>query len=301
MSQSSPFVPAKDAGEVANLGKDEAIQYHYDNDTEFFSLWLDDTVTYSSGRWFAPLQADPIVTDLNAAQSEKLRFHLDALALKPDATLLDVGCGWGSILKRAVADYGVKRAVGLTLANDQLKHIEDLGDPRIEARLQDVFFYAPEERYDGIISIGAFEHFASPTMSKAQKIDIYSRFFEKCHAISKPKSTLSLQSIVWDHVDFDEAKTLIPETVFPNSDIPFLDEILLASNKYYFLEYVENRRDDYAQTLSAWISNLQSRKDEIIARWDHVKYDFFEDYLRTSRIAFVRRKNSLARLVLRRR
>lgn len=298
--QEKTFTPIAVA-EATSLSAAEAIQYHYDNDTAFFALWLDPTLSYSAARWQAPHGKGPVAPDLATAQKAKIDFHLDALQLPEKARVLDVGCGWGAVLDAAVTARGAARAVGLTLSEDQHRHITDRNIPHVEALLEDFFAYQPDDAFDGIVSIGAFEHFARPSMGKDEKIAIYRLFFEACHRALEKGACLSLQTIVWDDVSFDESKKWIPQTVFPQSDIPFIDEIVTASAAGFRLEYLENRREDYILTLDAWIRNLKEARDEIVARWDQEKYDFFEHYLRNSKLAFQRRKNSLARLTFRRR
>src|SRR6201995_1323889 len=131
------------------------VQSHYDLSDDFYRLFLDPTQTYSCA-YFEP---DDIT--LEQAQIAKIDLSLGKLDLKPGMTLLDVGCGWGATMMRAIEKYDVN-VVGLTLSKNQMEHIErrvaDSDSPRRkEVRLQ------PWEEYDApvdrIVSIGAFEHF----------------------------------------------------------------------------------------------------------------------------------------------
>lgn len=299
-SHSSGF-RAVDVDNARRMSAAEAIRYHYDNDTRFFSIWLDETLSYSSGRWHVPFREAPVASDLASAQKAKIEFHLDALQLAPGARLLDVGCGWGAVLKAAAAERGVAKAVGLTLSQEQYDHVRAFGERRIEVVLEDFFAYETAESFDAVVSIGAFEHFARPVMTRDQKVGIYRMFFDYCHRLMKPGAFLSLQTIVWDAVSFEDSKKWIPQTVFPQSDIPFIEEIASGSAGTFRLEYLENRREDYILTLDAWLANLRDAKQTIERDWGAEKYGFFEHYLRNSRLAFARRKNSLSRMVFRRR
>jgi hypothetical protein len=118
----NPFVRAGTAGRTADTGRRpcaviraaqaparrpsgasaEAISYHYDAGTEFYRLWLDRSLTYSAARWGDPRQVAVSPVSLELAQEAKLDFHLKAVAVAPGDSLLDVGCGWGSMLRRAV-------------------------------------------------------------------------------------------------------------------------------------------------------------------------------------------------------
>ena len=287
--------------ETGDMSRTEAIQHHYDNDTRFFSMWLDESLTYSSGRWFDPLTGAPLAESLEAAQKEKLRFHLDAAKVGAGSRLLDIGCGWGATLRGAAEDRGAAYALGLTLSQDQLDHIEAQRWPNVEARLQDAYGFTTEEPFTAAISIGAFEHFAKPNMSRAEKIETYGAFFRVIAAALAPGARFSLQTIVWEAVDFDHSNTSLPETVFPESSIPFIEEVVEAAAPTFRLVYLENDPKHYAQTLQEWLKNMKAREEEIVAEWGEEKYNFFYDYLRYSRLAFTRRKNSLARFVLQRR
>src|SRR2546427_8685 len=93
----------------------EAIQYHYDIGNEFYRCWLDDSLTYSCALW----EADAPLDALEQAQCRKLDFHVASARAKGAATVLDVGCGWGSLLRRLVEVHEVERAIGITLSPAQ--------------------------------------------------------------------------------------------------------------------------------------------------------------------------------------
>jgi cyclopropane-fatty-acyl-phospholipid synthase len=299
MNEQRRFAPA-DVEEARAMNAAEAIQYHYDNETAFFALWLDPTLSYSSGRWSDPLGRAPAARDLAEAQRAKIAFHLDAARLPDGGALIDVGCGWGAVLVEAAA-RGAGEAVGLTLSRDQYDHIRAGRAPGVTVVMEDAFAFTPSRRFDGAVSIGAFEHFARPEMDRAEKVATYSAFFERMHGMLADGARFSLQTIVWDAVTFAEAKRWIPQTVFPQSDIPFIEEVVAGSADTFRLVYLENDPRDYARTLAAWIANLRAHRETILARWGEEKYVFFERYLRNSRIAFTRRKNALARFILERR
>ncbi|WP_420391884.1 class I SAM-dependent methyltransferase [Acuticoccus sp.] len=299
MTRQTGFKPAEIA-EAQRMSAEEAIRYHYDNDTQFFALWLDPTLSYSCARWHDPLTEAPVAATLHDAQLEKLRHHLDAARVGEGTRVLDVGCGWGAILE-AASRRGAAHALGLTLSEDQLAHIEAAGWPRTEARLEDAFAFTTEAPFDAAISIGAFEHFAKPHMSREEKVATYRAFFERLAAALTPGARFSLQTIVWEAVDFETSKTTLPEIIFPQSDIPFIEEIVMGSADAFRLIYLENDPKPYQLTLEAWLENFRAQREPIVAEWGEAKYAFFLDYLRYSRLAFTRRKNSLARMVFVRR
>ncbi|MEO1102795.1 MAG: class I SAM-dependent methyltransferase [Pseudomonadota bacterium] len=300
MTQPARFSPI-DTETAQRMSAEEAIQFHYDNDTRFFSLWLDRTLSYSCARWRDPFDRLPVATDLAAAQNEKIRYHLAAAALPEGGRLIDIGCGWGAVIEAAVRADPSASALGLTLSRDQHEYISERAVPGVKSLLRDVFAYESAEPFDAAVSIGAFEHFARPQMDRAQKVAVYRAFFERMAALLTKNARFSLQTIVWDTVTFEEAKRLLPETVFPQSDIPFIDEIAEASAGAFRLVHMENDPDEYAHTLSAWIRNLKGVRETVVEEWGEQQYAFFELYLRRSRLAFKQRANSLARFVLVRR
>lgn len=94
----------------------EAVRSHYDKSNEFFKLWLDPSMTYSCAYFERPDMT------LEEAQYAKRKLALDKLNLEPGMTLLDIGCGWGSTMRHAVAEYDVN-VIGLTLS-EMLKRTE---------------------------------------------------------------------------------------------------------------------------------------------------------------------------------
>ena len=134
----------------------EQVQFHYDISNEFFKLWQDPTQTYSC----AYFERDDM--SLEEAQMAKVDLSLGKLGLQPGMTLLDIGCGWGSTIMRAVDKYDVN-VIGLTLSENQKQHIEDhwfansTSKRNMEVRLQPWEDF--DEPVDRIVSIGAFEHF----------------------------------------------------------------------------------------------------------------------------------------------
>src|SRR6476661_11275429 len=133
----------------------ENVQAHYDLSDDFFRLFLDPTQTYSC----AYFERDDMT--LEEAQIAKIDLALGKLGLQPGMTLLDVGCGWGGTMMRAVQKYDVS-VIGLTLSKNQTAHIQRLFDQCESRRSRRVLLQGWEqfsEPVDRIVSIGAFEHF----------------------------------------------------------------------------------------------------------------------------------------------
>src|SRR6201991_1357421 len=133
----------------------EAVQSHYDLSDDFYRLFLDPTQTYSC----AYFERDDM--SLEEAQLAKIDLSLGKLGLQPGMTLLDIGCGWGATMRRAV-DRPDVNVVGLTLSQNQQEHAEKAFAAIDSSRSMRVLLQGWEQfagRVDRIVSIGAFEHF----------------------------------------------------------------------------------------------------------------------------------------------
>src|SRR6202034_3323839 len=133
----------------------EDVQAHYDLSDEFFRLFLDPSQTYSC----AYFERDDMT--LEEAQQAKVDLALGKLGLQPGMTLLDVGCGWGATMRRAIETYDVN-VIGLTLSKNQAAHVQtkfDQLDSTSNKRGLLNGWEQFDEPVDRIVSIGAFEHF----------------------------------------------------------------------------------------------------------------------------------------------
>jgi cyclopropane-fatty-acyl-phospholipid synthase len=278
----------------------EAIRYHYDVGAEFYRLWLDGNLTYSAACWGDPCQTAAGPIGLERAQEAKLDFHLKAVGVRPGDSLLDVGCGWGSMLRRAVERYGIVAATGLTLSTDQHNYLCALDLPGVEVRLESYEDFVPAATFSGIVSVGAFEHFTRPGLSAAGKVAIYRRFFERCRTWLNRGGRLSLQCITWDNVPRDRTGFVMAQDIFPETDPPYVADVLEAAADTFELQYMESCRSDYIRTLQAWLERLRIRQPEIEALTRDGTFKFYERYLRRSIYGFKKEQLQLCRFVFRR-
>lgn len=164
------------------------VQAHYDLSDDFFALFLDPSRTYSCAYF------EPETLTLEQAQQAKIDLALGKLNLEPGMTLLDVGCGWGSTMKRALEHYDVN-VIGLTLSKNQFAYVNTLLDSADSSRNYEVRLAGWEEfegTVDRIVSIGAFEHFGH---------ERYDSFFAMAHRVLPSDGKMLLHTIVSHHPD----------------------------------------------------------------------------------------------------
>jgi cyclopropane-fatty-acyl-phospholipid synthase len=257
----------------------EDVQHHYDLSDEFYRLFLDPTQTYSC----AYFERDDMT--LEEAQLAKIDLSLGKLGLQPGMTLLDVGCGWGTTIKRAIERYDVN-VVGLTLSKNQQAHVQKVLDGLDTPRNRRVLLQGWEqfhEPVDRIVSIGAFEHFGR---------DRYDEFFKMAYEALPADGVMMLHTIVKpSNEEFAERGLpitmnklrffkFIMDEIFPGGDLPQVSAVEERARKAGFdVKLVQPLRLHYARTLDIWSAALESRKDEAIAIQSEEVYDRYMKYL----------------------
>jgi cyclopropane-fatty-acyl-phospholipid synthase len=255
------------------------VQAHYDLSDEFFRLWLDPTQTYSC----AYFERDDM--SLEEAQIAKIDLALGKLGLLPGMTLLDVGCGWGSTMMRAIERYDVN-VVGLTLSENQKAHVERVFAESDSPRSKRVLLAGWEqfsEPVDRIVSIGAFEHFG---------FDRYDDFFKMAYQVLPEDGVMLLHTITG--LTFPEmadrgipltfevarfAKFIFTE-IFPGGRLPTPEKVEEhAAPAGFTLTRRQSLQLHYARTLDTWAAALEAHKDEAIAVQSQEVYDRYMHYL----------------------
>ncbi|MBJ8342742.1 class I SAM-dependent methyltransferase [Antrihabitans sp. YC3-6] len=263
----------------------EDVQAHYDLSDDFFALFLDPSRTYSC----AYFERDDMT--LEEAQLAKIDLALGKCDLKPGMTLLDIGCGWGATMKRAVEKYDVN-VIGLTLSNNQHDYVTDLlstvgGSRTKEVRLQGWEDF--DEPVDRIVSIGAFEHFRRVR---------YDEFFSRCRRLLPADGRMLLHTIVG--YGFELRKMGIPVTVddirfarfilteiFPGGQLPLPHWVPEHSATAGFsVERIQPLQLHYARTLDLWAEALSAQRDEAISIASEEVYDRYMKYLTGSSSRF---------------
>lgn len=275
-----------------------AIEHHYDVSSDFYRLWLDERMVYSGALWEGPPHAD-----LEAAQLAKLGWHASAARAEGAQRVLDVGCGWGAMLRYLTEERGVAHATGLTLSSAQESVAREMVDGRAEVRLEDWRDHRPEQPYDAVVSIGAFEHFARNDLTGAERRAVYSEFFAACASWLPPGGRLSLQSIAYE--DFDPAtghvSSFFSESIFPESSLPLLTDIVSASDPWFAIVAARSDAAHYEHTLHLWQQRLEAHQDAAVSLVGRDTYRRYIRYLRVSRAMFDRRVCTLYRLAMERR
>ena len=260
----------------------QAIRRHYDLSDEFFRLWLGPEMIYSCAMFDG-------ATDLAGAQRRKLDYHIEAAAAVGAGHVLDIGCGWGALLERLVAQAGVRRAVGLTLSASQARWIERMPRSGIEVCEQHWRDHRPAQPYDAIISIGAFEHFVHPGMTSAEKLQVYREFFAWCAGVLAPRGRLSLQTIAYPAPpggEYRRRAAFVAENIFPESELPLIWEPIAAAEGRFELVSLRNDRQDYFVTLREWERNLAAHRQKAVELVGTATVVDFTRYLRESAAAF---------------
>lgn len=235
----------------------ENIQHHYDLGNDFFSLWLDKTMSYSCAYFKNPSDS------LFQAQMQKIDHLLKKLELQPGERLLDIGCGWGWLVIRA-AQYSNVEALGITISEEQYQAAQkriaqlNLAD-RVEVKLLDYLDLSEHEyQFDKIVSVGMFEHVGKENIPK---------YMEQVHKLLKPKGVSILQTIAKQKEG--PTNPWIQKYIFPGGYIPTLKEIInLLPNYNFHLVHTESLRQHYALTLDRWYENFCQHLEEIERKFD---------------------------------
>jgi cyclopropane-fatty-acyl-phospholipid synthase len=276
----------------------EAIRHHYDVGNDFYRLWLDPTLTYSCALWESESET------LEKAQVHKLDYLATQAHVHGAQRVLDVGCGWGSLLKRLVEHHDVREVVGLTLSDAQQAHIASWRDPRCKALCESWADHQPDEPYDAIISIGAMEHFVTLGVPRADRVEIYRRFLTQCHRMLRPGGWMALQTIGKGNTPVDDVTAadlaFLLQTIFPETDVPRLAEIAHAAEKRFEVVALRNDRMQYARTCAAWLAQLTHNRARAVEVTGEATVSIYERYLRASIRQFERDQAVLYRITLRR-
>jgi cyclopropane-fatty-acyl-phospholipid synthase len=252
-----------------------AVRHHYDVGNEFFSLFLDESMTYSCAVFSRG------ATTLEEAQRTKLEIVCRKLALAEGDRLLDLGCGWGSFIVHAARAYGV-RATGVTLSEPQAQRARQRAGEagvadRVEVHVMDWRDLAGE-RYDKIASIGMVEHVGTAN------IDAYAA---RLASLLRPGGWLLNHGIArLRHTD-PEAGPFSERYVFPDAAPLHLSRIQSAVERAGLVtQTVEGFHGDYVETLRHWAQRLDANYDRALQLAGPERMRVWRLYVRTARRGF---------------
>jgi cyclopropane-fatty-acyl-phospholipid synthase len=249
------------------------VAHHYDLDGRLYSLFLDADQQYSCAYFESADQS------LDDAQLAKKRHLAAKLLLKPGATVLDIGCGWGG-LALYLAEMCGASVTGITLSEEQYRRAQRRALAR--GRAQQAAFELIDYRdvtgtFDRIVSVGMFEHVG---------VGFYDAFFGKCAARLKEDGVALLHFIGRESTP-GITNPWIAKYIFPGGYIPALSEVLPAIERSRLIvSDIEVLQLHYAETLKAWRERFLAHRDEVVRLYDQRFVRMWEFYLACSEMAF---------------
>jgi cyclopropane-fatty-acyl-phospholipid synthase len=260
----------------------EAIHHHYDVSNAFYEKVLGPSMTYTCA-----VYPDEDAT-LEQAQEYKYDLIARKLDLKPGMRLLDVGCGWGGMVRHAAEHYGVK-ALGVTLSREQAtwaqEKIKEMGlDHLAEVRHSD-YRDVTESGFDAVSSIGLTEHIG---------VKNYPSYFGFLHDRLRDEGRLLNHCITRPHNRKQETGAFIDRYVFPDGELTGSGRIITdVQNAALEVMHEENFRLHYARTLAGWCRNLAENWDDCVAEVGEGTARVWGLYMAGSRLAFERNEIQL--------
>ncbi|QOG10627.1 cyclopropane-fatty-acyl-phospholipid synthase family protein [Leuconostoc sp. LN180020] len=269
-SKFSKFIPKH--AHTEKVSKQD-VQSHYDIGNDFYEMWLDPTLTYSCA-YFASEE-----DSLEAAQWNKVRHILNKLHAQEGETLLDIGCGWGTLIFTAAKEYHLE-ATGVTLSQEQYDYVsQKIIDEGLEGR---VHVYLKDyreltETYDHVTSVGMFEHVGKENLAT---------YFEQVNARLVDNGTALIHGITGQH-DGAGVDAWINKYIFPGGYIPNIAEnvnhIMQASLQ---IDDIEPLRRHYQRTLEMWTKNFHDVEESVIAKYGERFYRMWDLYLQACASSF---------------
>ena len=266
------------------------ISAHYDLSNDFYALWLDESMTYSSA-WF---NGDE---ELTTAQKNKYHRLCAKLDLKPGMDVLEIGCGWGGFSLYAAQTFGVT-VTAITISQAQF----DKARQRVrEAGLENqVTVLLKDYRHVR----GSFDAIVSIEMLEAVGHQFLKAYFAQCHRLLKPEGRLGLQVIICPDSRYDAMRRSadwIKKHIFPGGQLPSVKALIDSVNATgdLYLHHLENFGLHYAKTLQLWREKFHHQRDAVHAMgFDDTFVRKWDYYLAYCEAAFATRNINVSQLVL---
>lgn len=253
--------------------EEEFVQDHYDIGNDFYKLWLDDTMTYSCAYFEKPDDT------LKQAQLNKVHHILKKLNPQPGKTLVDIGCGWGTLMLTAAQEYHLK-VTGITLSEEQYEYVvQKIKDLKLtncaEVKLVD-YREIKDQKWDYVVSVGMFEHVGHEDLPE---------YFRDVAQMLVDGGTALIHGIT--RQGSGALNAWIDKWIFPGGYIPGLteniDNILNAGLQ---LSDMEMLRRHYQRTLEIWEQNFQAHRAEVTQMMDERFSRMWELYLQACAASF---------------
>jgi len=236
-------ITARTGSEIPSIGD------HYNLGNDFYTTWLDATMTYSS----AVFTEDD--TDLTTGQIEKYRRIADLADIRPNDRVLEIGCGWGGFAEYVATEIGA-HVTGLTLSSEQAIFARDRlaaagVSGRTKIKLQD--FRSETGTYDKVVSIEMIESIPA---------DLWPSLFDQIRDRLRPGGSAAIQAITIDARLFDsllERDDYISKHIFPGGALPSVDKVSkLAGERGFHITAVAAHAQSYARTLRVWRERFEA-------------------------------------------
>lgn len=267
-----------------------AVRHHYDVDVSFYRLFLDEQLVYSCAYFLdgdedMTRPPDPTGDALDVAQARKLEVICRKLDLRPGMRLLDIGCGWGSLVLHAARHHGVE-ALGVTLSPAQAevadKRIAEAGlADQVEVRVQD--YRDVTDTFDAVASVGMVEHVGEERLAE---------YFGVAYERTAPGGRFLNHGITTGRrrEPRDMAKDsggFVGHYVFPDGAlVPASRSVHEMEDAGFELLDVEQLRPNYARTLRHWTARLEANHDRAVELADEVTYRIWRAYMAGSAVGF---------------
>ncbi len=254
-------------------------KYHYNIGNELYSRMLDSEMAYSCAYWKG-------AETLDQAQINKFDLICRKLKIEPGMTLLDIGAGWGGLLRHATKHYGAI-CTGISPADNQVKGAREKS-AGLNIEFKQLDYRELEGQFDRVVSVGMMEHVGPKN---------FRQFFVQCDKLLKENGIMLHHTI---SSTFSQYATdpFFDRYIFPGGVIPSPAQITKASEKLFVIEDLHNFGLDYDRTLLAWYENINKRWDEIPA-FDEKFKRMWNYYLLASAAGFRNRNLNLIQMVFR--
>jgi len=279
--------PGRLRGRLHSRKRDAAaVRSHYDVGNEFYALWLDERMVYSCAYFETGEE------DIDTAQEAKLDLICRKLRLEPGESLLDIGCGWGSLVLHAAERHGV-RATGITLSERQATfaraRIAEAGlADRCRIEVRDYRDVPRDAVFDKVVSVGMFEHVGRVRLPT---------YFSQAYRLTRPGGLFLNHGIVTlsSHPaplrmlerPLSRRTSFIQRYVFPDGELVAPADVLrFAEAAGFETRDVESLREHYALTLRRWVGRLEEHSDEATGIAGEMTYRVWRLYMSGSARAF---------------